>query len=226
MLFYFTAKGWAKLPLRGLCFDDVWDLYNTHKDELEEFYKNNNPAREADEDEESSQLSPQAFIILFIAELPKVAADIIARGLDSDKHTPRKVARWPIEIQHYTLMKLITLTLNRDEAVKKAFGLEQESDESAEEDATPPAQDDEEITLGKIVLGYRRDRSLLLAHGQPNAGKYVLGFMIDEALIAAQRQKERQATENDLLMMALLAMFDKEAGKNRAEVIAELRGAS
>ena len=230
LLFFIAVKRGVIPPLRGLCFDDIWDLYNTNKVEFEQFYKDNiaKPATDEEEDEEESSssvsLSPELISSVFIAEHPKLAADIIARGLDSNKYSARKVARWPFEPKAFMLLAVIHHTLRGDEDVKARFKSAKAKDEEDESDS-PAKKNKGKDTLGKIILGYRRDRSLLWANGQPDAGKYVLGVMIDEALIAAQRQKERQATESDLMMMNLSAMFDKKAGKFRADVIDELRGA-
>ncbi len=80
------------------------------------------------------------------------------------------------------------------------------------------------------MWGLRKQVSLLLDHGHPDAPDYPLAFMWEESQLVVERINSMLATETSLLDAAVstgIAQFGKEAGKARrlfADLIKRLSG--
>jgi len=72
------------------------------------------------------------------------------------------------------------------------------------------------------VWGLRREVSLLLANGHPDAPFYPLHRVWEEAELVVSRQNQTLATETLLIQMAVSSLFAKEAGREFQKIISRL----
>lgn len=63
------------------------------------------------------------------------------------------------------------------------------------------------------MWGIRRERSLLVANGHPNAGLYPLGMLNDEAALVIEQENNRIVTEATLIQAAATSVLSKEGGE-------------
>lgn len=69
------------------------------------------------------------------------------------------------------------------------------------------------------MWGVRRQVSLLLDHGHPEARRYTIGMVWDETNLVVDRLNGQEATRAVLLQMAVSSVLSKEAGKKFDKMI-------
>ena len=70
----------------------------------------------------------------------------------------------------------------------------------------------------------RRQVSLLLDHGHPDAGRYPIGMVWDEAELVVERENRRIATEATFTNLAVSAVISAKSGKQFEKQIKKLTG--
>lgn len=70
----------------------------------------------------------------------------------------------------------------------------------------------------------RRQVSLLLDHGHPEARRYPIGIVWDEAELVVERLNGRIATEAVLTQMAVSSVLSEKAGKQFNKMVKKLSG--
>lgn len=72
------------------------------------------------------------------------------------------------------------------------------------------------------MMGLRRQVSLLLSHGHPDAGDYPLGMLWVESQLVVERLNQQAVTQAVLLQLAVGSILSKKTGSEFKKTLKKL----